>query len=55
MIKVYLKLVLNGIYTCNTDNTERKLVPSDVREAVLEELQKLGKDSDGNEIAQEAI
>ncbi|MGN1013850.1 MAG: CD1375 family protein [Butyricicoccus sp.] len=51
MTELYYNLVLAHKRTCNSENTEIKLVPATVRAAVLELLEANGYDADGNAAA----
>ena len=48
MVDMYTALVIAGRRTCNTENTKITLVPTRYRTAVLENLDALGLDADGN-------
>lgn len=51
MVDMYTALVIAGRRTCNPDNTEVTKVPERYRQPVLEELEALGLDADGNPAA----
>ena len=53
MIDMYLALVIAGRRTCNPDNKKVTLVPVRYRSKVLEELESLGLDADGNPVSEE--
>ena len=48
MADMYLALVMAGRRTCNAENKRVKQVPTKYREIVLEDLNALGLDADGN-------
>ena len=48
MADMYLALVMAGRRTCNVENKRVKQVPAKYREIVLEDLNALGLDADGN-------
>ncbi len=50
MADMYLALVMAGRRTCNTENKKVKQVPTKYREIVLEDLNALGLDADGNPV-----
>lgn len=49
MVDMYVALVINGRRTCNEENKSVPLVPKKWRAKVLEDLEALGLDGDGNE------
>lgn len=52
MEELYYKLVINHRRTCNSSNTEVKLVPLNYKEVVLTMLKENGYDADGNAITE---
>lgn len=53
MIDLYVGLVIRGKRTCDVKNKEVKLVPANLRDAVLEDLKALGLDADGMPVKME--
>lgn len=51
MLDMYVALVIAGRRTCNKENKAVRQVPANYREAVLADLEALGLDADGKEIA----
>lgn len=51
MLDMYVALVIAGRRTCNRENKTVRQVPATYREAVLADLEALGLDGDGKEIA----
>lgn len=47
MVEMYVKLVIAGKRTCNTQNTKVVQVPEEHRQAVLDRLTAMGRDADG--------
>lgn len=50
MVDMYVALVIAGRRTCNDENKNVPLVPIKWRSAVLEDLEALGLDADGNAV-----
>ncbi|WP_277220510.1 CD1375 family protein [Peptoniphilus vaginalis] len=50
MIDLYVGLVIRGKRTCDVNNKEVKLVPANLRDAVIVELKAQGYDENGKEI-----
>ena len=50
MIDLYVGLVIRGRRTCDVNNKKVKLVPANLREAVIAELKAQGYDENGKEI-----
>ena len=51
MLDMYVALVIAGRRTCNRENKTVRQVPATYREAVLADLEALGLDGDGKEMA----
>ena len=51
MLDMYVALVIAGRRTCNKENKTVRQVPANYREAVLADLEALGLDGDGKEMA----
>ena len=51
MLDMYVALVIAGRRTCNRENKAVRLVPANYREAVMADLEALGLDADGREMA----
>lgn len=50
MVDMYIALVMAEKRTCNPENKKVPLVPARYRQQVLEELEAIGLDADGNPI-----
>lgn len=50
MIDLYVGLVIRGKRTCDVKNKEVKLVPANLREAVIAELKAGGYDENGKKV-----
>lgn len=50
MIDLYVGLVIRGKRTCDVKNKEVKLVPVNLRDAVIEELKNQGYDENGKKV-----
>ena len=50
MIDLYVGLVIRGKRTCDVKNKEVKLVPANLRDAVIEELKNQGYDESGKKV-----
>lgn len=51
MLDMYVALVIAGRRTCNKENKTVRQVPANYRETVLADLEALGLDGDGKEMA----
>lgn len=50
MIDLYVRLVIRCKRTCDVNNKEVKLVPANLRDAVIAELKAQGYDENGKKI-----
>lgn len=50
MIDLYVGLVIRGRRTCDVNNKDVKLVPANLRDAVIAELKRQGYDENGKKI-----
>lgn len=50
MIDLYVGLVIRGRRTCDVNNKDVKLVPANLRDAVITELKGQGYDENGKKI-----